>query len=72
MRYAVHAEWTKLRSLRGTAWLVLAIVAVTVGATAATVAAVDTSHCPTPAECFEDTGLLSLKGVWLGQALVVV
>lgn len=72
MRYAVHAEWTKLRSLRGTLWLVLAIAAVTVAVSAATVAAVDTSHCPTPAECFEDTVALSLKGVWLGQTLVVV
>lgn len=68
---AVRSEWTKLRTVPSTGWLLLAIVGCTVVATAATVASVSTTHCPTPAECFEDTTKLSLTGVWLGQAAVV-
>lgn len=72
MRRAIHAEWTKLRTLPSTAWLALAIVGLTVGLGAATTASVDTSRCPTPTTCFEDTVKLSLGGVALGQAAVVV
>jgi ABC-2 type transport system permease protein len=71
MRQAVHAEWTKLRTLPSTGWLLLAIVALTVLAAAATTAPVGTSHCP-PAGCFEDTTKLSLGGVRLSQVAVVV
>jgi ABC-2 type transport system permease protein len=64
-----------LRTAPSTAWLVLAVVAVTVAlssAAVATVAATDTAGCPSPTECFEDTTKLSLSGVWLGQAAVAV
>jgi ABC-type transport system involved in multi-copper enzyme maturation permease subunit len=67
-----HAEWTKLRTLRATAWLLLAVAAATALAGAAATAAVDTSHCPSPAECFEDTTRLSLSGVRLAQIPVIV
>jgi ABC-2 type transport system permease protein len=70
--HAVHAEWTKLRTVPSTAWLVLAAVTCTVALSAATAASVNTSHCPSPAECYEDTTKLSLTGVWLGQVAVVV
>lgn len=43
---------------------------VTVGAAAT--ASVDTSNCPTPVECYEDTTKLSLTGVWAGQTAVAV
>jgi ABC-2 type transport system permease protein len=72
MSYALRAEWTKLRSLRSTTWLAFAIAAAIVLVTSAAVAGADVTHCPTPDQCFEDIGKLSLKGVWLGQALVVV
>ncbi len=72
MRWAVQAEWTKLRTVPSTAWLLLAIVAFTAALGAAATASVDTSQCPSPAECFEDTTKLSLTGVWLGQAAVAV
>ncbi|WP_113704332.1 ABC transporter permease [Nonomuraea lactucae] len=72
MRHALHAEWTKLRTLPSNLWLALAIAVFTVAATAASTAAVSTAQCPTPLTCFEDTAKLSLKGVWLGQAIVVV
>jgi ABC-2 type transport system permease protein len=68
---ALHAEWTKLRTLRSTAWLAAGIVLATVGVGAARVAAVDTGDCPTPTTCFEDTTALALGGVVLGQAAVV-
>ncbi|MGH3758005.1 ABC transporter permease [Actinophytocola sp.] len=72
MRHALHAEWTKLRTLPSNAWLALAIAGATVAASVAVVWTVDTSHCPSPAECFEDTTRLSLTGVRLGQVAVVV
>ncbi|WP_018382418.1 ABC transporter permease subunit [Wenjunlia vitaminophila] len=72
MRYAVHAEWTKLRTTRGPAWLLAATVAAVVAVGAASVASVDVSQCPAPTECHEDTTRLSLLGARLGQATVVV
>jgi ABC-type transport system involved in multi-copper enzyme maturation permease subunit len=68
----VHAEWTKLRTLRANAWLVLAIVGLTVATSVASTASVDVSSCPSPSACFEDTTKLSLGGVRLGQVAVVV
>ena len=72
MTRALHAEWTKLRTVPSTAWLLLATVACTVLLGSAATGSVDTSDCPSPAECFEDTVRLSLTGVWLGQVAVVV
>ncbi|MPZ85453.1 MAG: ABC transporter permease subunit [Actinophytocola sp.] len=72
MRHALHAEWTKLRTLPSNVWLTLATVVLTVAASVAATVTVDTSNCPSPAECFEDTVKLSLTGVWLGQVAVVV
>jgi ABC-2 type transport system permease protein len=73
MRQSVHAEWTKLRTVPSTAWTALAVVGFTVALTALATASVDTSGCPPPqAGCDEDTTLLSLSGVYLGQVAVVV
>lgn len=72
MMRALHAEWTKLRTVRSTAWLVLATFALTVAVSAMWTGTVKTSHCPSPTECRWDTTKLSLSGVWLGQALVAV
>ncbi|MFC9969859.1 ABC transporter permease [Spirillospora sp. NPDC127200] len=72
MRRTVRSEWTKLRTLHSSAWLLAAIAVLTVVAGATALAGADTADCPTPAECFEDTPKLSLSGVWLGQAAVVV
>jgi ABC-2 type transport system permease protein len=68
----MHAEWTKLRSVRSTSWLILAMVAAIVTVATMATGSIDTSHCPSPVECFEDTTKLSLTGVWLGQIAVVV
>jgi ABC-2 type transport system permease protein len=72
MKRSMHAEWTKLRTVRSTSWLILAIVAAIVTVATMATGSIDTSHCPSPVECFEDTTKLSLTGVWLGQIAVVV
>ncbi|GGV34774.1 hypothetical protein GCM10010182_68380 [Actinomadura cremea] len=69
---ALSAEWTKLRTLRSTGWLLFALAASTAAAGAATLWSVDTAHCPAPAACFEDTPRLSLSGVRVGQVAAVV
>jgi ABC-2 type transport system permease protein len=69
---AIQAEWTKLWTVPGTPWLLAAAVALTLVGSVGALAPVDTSMCPTPTECFEDTPKLSLTGVWLGQAPVAV
>src|SRR4051812_9289303 len=68
MRQALHAEWTKLRSLPGVGGLVLALITVTV-AVSATVAAAVT--CPW-GRCTQDAVKLSLTGVQVGQAFAAM
>ena len=65
MRDAIHAEWTKLRTVPSTGWLLIAVVALTVGASATAAAIV---KCP--GSCAADTTKLSLTGIMLGQAAV--
>jgi ABC-2 type transport system permease protein len=67
MGEAVCAEWTKLRSLASTYWLLLAVVIVTV---AVSVAAMVTSTYQ-PGD-YLDTAKLSFTGVDLGQAVIAV
>ncbi|HEY1914836.1 MAG TPA: ABC transporter permease [Streptosporangiaceae bacterium] len=68
LRDAVHAEWTKLRTLTGTYWLLAAVAVLTVGVSAAAVAA---TRCP-GGTCYTDTTKLSLTGVDFGQAVVAI
>jgi len=68
VRYALHAEWTKLRTLASTCWLLLAAVALTVAVSAAVAAA---TSCPA-GHCAEDPARISLTGIYLGQAVVAV
>ena len=64
----LHAEWTKLRTLPGTPWLVAAIIAATVAVSTAAVAA---ATCPSGG-CTVDPTKLSLTGTDLGQAVVAI
>jgi ABC-2 type transport system permease protein len=66
---ALHAEWTKLRTIAGTYWLLAAAVALTVTVGAAVAAA---TRCPAGPACPVDTARLSLTGVQLGQAVIAV
>ena len=68
MREAFHAEWTKLRTLASTGWLLAGVVILTVGTSAAVIAA--SSYQPFGA--YQDTTKISLTGIDLGQAVVAV
>src|SRR6266849_701183 len=61
----IHAEWTKLRTLASTGWLLAGVVALTVTVTAATVAAAAVAPGLDPAK-------LSLTGIQAGQAVVAI
>ncbi|MEU4762344.1 ABC transporter permease [Actinosynnema sp. NPDC023794] len=65
MKEALHVEWTKLRTVAGTAWLLAAVVLLTAAlSVAASVACADTG-CGDPAKT-------SLTGIAFGQAVVAV
>jgi ABC-2 type transport system permease protein len=66
---ALRAEWTKLRTVSGTAWLLLAIVVVTAGIGVAVVAA---TSCPAGTQCLVDTTKSSLSGIQAGQAVAAI
>jgi ABC-2 type transport system permease protein len=65
---ALHAEWTKTRTLASTGWLLLAAVMLTVTVSAGVAAAVS---CPAGG-CAEDPAKISLTGIYLGQAVVAI
>lgn len=68
MRLAMHAEWTKLRTVAGPLWLLLGTIAATVALSAGATSVVS---C-TSTDCGGDLTKLSLMGVYLGQALVAI
>ncbi|MFB9836321.1 ABC transporter permease, partial [Actinoallomurus acaciae] len=68
MRPALHAEWTKIRTVAGPRWLLLGTVAATV---ALSTVATSVVHC-TARGCGGDTTKITLMGVHLGQALVAI
>jgi ABC-2 type transport system permease protein len=68
MRQALHAEWTKLRTVAGTIWLLAAVIALTLAVSAAASAAIT---CP-PGGCTVDPTKVSLTGIQLGQAAVAI
>ncbi len=69
MKAALHAEWTKLRTVPGPAGLLLATAAVTVALSALIVAV---TRCPAGTACRVDAVKLTLTGVQLGQAPVAI
>ena len=68
MTEALHAEWTKLRTLAGTGWLLFGTVALTIGMSAAVCAAV--SYSASNAD--QDLAKISLAGIGLGQTVIAV
>ncbi|MEU4233573.1 ABC transporter permease [Nonomuraea sp. NPDC026600] len=68
MRRELHAEWTKLRTVAGPAWLLLAVIALTAALSAAAAAS---ASCHS-AGCDQDITKLSLIGVQAGQAVVAI
>lgn len=71
MTRALHAEWTKLRTVPSTLWSALAVVVFTVAIGALATAGLSTDECgDAGTSC--DTARIALAGVYLGQAAVVV
>jgi ABC-2 type transport system permease protein len=68
VRGSLHAEWTKLRTLPSTFWLLLAAAALITAVSAPAAAA---ARCPSGA-CADDPAKISLTGIYLGQAVVAV
>jgi len=66
---ALQAEWTKLRTVSGPAWLLLGTAALTI---AVSTAAVGATRCPRTMTCPVDITKLSLTGVQFGQAVVAI
>ncbi len=69
MIQVLRAEWTKLRTVAGPAWLLAATMALTA---AISVAADAATRCPAGATCPVDTAKLTLTGVQFGQAIVAI
>jgi ABC-2 type transport system permease protein len=67
MTAALRAEWTKLRTLASTVWLLVASVALTVGVSTAVTAATRVS-----AGSGQDPTKLSLTGIYIGQTVIAV
>ena len=65
---ALHAEWTKLRTLPGTPWLLAGLILLTVAVSAAATSA---TTCPSGG-CSVDPAKLSLTGADLGQAVSAI
>jgi ABC-2 type transport system permease protein len=65
---ALHAEWTKFRTVAGPSWLLAGVVALTV---AVGVAAASAARCQS-AKCGIDPAMVSFTGISPGQALVAV
>ena len=68
MSPAVHAEWTKLRTLSGPGWILLGVVALTIGLGVEA----DSTIGYSPIGQVQDTAQTALTGVYLGQAMVAL
>jgi ABC-2 type transport system permease protein len=66
---SLRAEWTKLRTVPGTAGILAALCVLTVAVGAATAAA---TRCGAGAGCAVDPTRVSLTGIEVGQAVVAV
>jgi len=69
MRDALHAEWTKFRTLPATSWLLFGAVAAIIVVSTAVSASFG---CTSTAACHVDITKLSLTGTYLGQAIVAI
>jgi ABC-2 type transport system permease protein len=65
---ALHAEWTKLRTLSGTWWLLLTVIALTAAVGSAAAATVTCQA----AGCGQDPAKVALSGIDLSQAVVAI
>jgi ABC-2 type transport system permease protein len=68
MKHALHAEWTKVRTVAGTTWLLVGVVVLTVGLGVVSSAV---AHCA-GVSCHQDSTRISLTGIDFGQAVVAI
>ncbi len=68
MREGLHAEWTKLRTVPGTIWMLLAVITATA---ALGVVADAAAKCPS-GSCELDPARTTLIGIYLSQAIVAI
>jgi ABC-2 type transport system permease protein len=64
----LHAEWTKLRTVASTGWLLLGAVVLTVAVSATA----DAAATCRPGGCQADPAKISLTGIQAGQAIVAI
>jgi ABC-2 type transport system permease protein len=73
MSHALHAEWTKFRTMAGTWWLLLAAAALTIAVSAAAAGAF---HCPPDGCTLRQTGAdpakIGFTGADLGQVVIAL
>ncbi len=70
---ALHAEWTKLRTVRSSGWLLVGVTTLTLGIGALVAASLRFEECAAPGgECVADTTKIALSGVYVGQVAAVV
>jgi ABC-2 type transport system permease protein len=68
MSRALHAEWTKLRTVAATGWLLVGVIVLTVALSAVVTLAINySSEGPG-----QDITKLSLAGIYIGQAVVAI
>ena len=73
MGLALHAEWTKFRTLASSWWLLLAVAALTIAVSAVAAAAFNCQPAGcTPQQTGADPAKLSLTGADLGQVVIAL
>lgn len=75
MRFALHAEWTKARTVSGPSWLLLATLVLTIGlgAVIADASAVAASAAPDGGSHLGEDGVkLTLAGIQVSQAVIAI
>lgn len=72
LRWALRAEWTKLRTLPFTLWTVLGVLVLTGAVSLLAINGLDPASCQAGSGCDLDVVPTVLAGVYIGQALVVV
>lgn len=68
MNRALHAEWTKQRTIAGTGWLLLGAITLTIALSTIVAAAVSYGSIGPS----QDLTKLSLTGIYIGQAIVAI
>ena len=70
---ALHAEWTKARTVRSSCWLLVGGTTLTLGLGALVAASVRFEECAPPGgECDVDATRIALSGVYVGQVAAVL